>query len=147
MAVLEAETAFEVFIARRLRQLAVSAGSSDEGVTKRFENPRDLGLLKARIRELDRLIVAYRTAKGLPTVSRFGDSSTHQTWEEDLYRLRNRIVHSGLRAITFDMARNAIGAGKNALRMIEGAIPDFADPVQIATDVSFLQNTAGRLRW
>jgi hypothetical protein len=147
VAVLEAETAVEVFVARRLLQLAAAAGSSEIDVTRRMEDPRDLGLLKARIRMLDDLIVSYRKGKNLGAVNRFVGSNAYRDWEENLYRLRNRITHAGLRAVTFDIARAAIGAGKRAIRAVEETVPDFADPVQIPAEVGFLQNTAGRLRW
>jgi hypothetical protein len=112
VAVLEAETAVEVFVARRLLQLAAAAGSSEADVIQRMENPRDLGLLKARIRMLDDLIVSYRQGKKLAVADRFVASAAYRDWEENLYRLRNRITHAGLRDVTFDMAKAAVGAGK-----------------------------------
>jgi hypothetical protein len=103
VAVLEAETALEVFVARRLLQLAAAAGSVEADVTRRMEDPRDLGLLKSRIRALDDLIVSYRQARTLNPVDRFSSSHAYRDWEHNLYRIRNRIIHAGLRAVTFDM--------------------------------------------
>lgn len=147
IAVLEAETAFEVYVAALLLRIVEANGGARADVLSQMEDPSKLGLLKRRLRRLDELIKGYRSSKGLPAVPAFVGSQGFRDWEDQLYKLRNRITHGGLRMVSFDDARLGISAGKKAIHEIESVVPDYANPVQIASEVTHLQNTAGRLRW
>jgi hypothetical protein len=47
--------------------------------------------------------------------------------------------------ITFEKCKRAIKACKEAINFYERKISNFANKIQICTDVSFLKETAGRI--
>lgn len=147
IAVLEAETAFEVYIADLLMRLKVSLGEERTQILADMEDPRQLGLLGQRLRAVDTAATLHSTTKRLPPWAPFVSSSVHREWREALYDVRNRVVHVGHRQVTFDVAKRGMVAGKSAIKYFEDALPDFADRIQIYAGGDHLQNTAGRLRF
>jgi hypothetical protein len=147
IAILEAETAFEVYIAYILLEISVAVGKNKNMIMVDMENPRKLGLLNQRLKELDRLIEEYRKLKGLPISTNFLGSATHTEWKDYLYKLRNMIIHGGWRFVTFDQAKRGIGACKLAIKKFEDRLPGIANKIQIYHGVDYLQNTAGRLKF
>jgi hypothetical protein len=147
VAVLEAETAFEVYVEDLLLRLKVNLGEDCSQVLVDMENPKRLGLLAQRLRGLDEVATAYCSRKGLPPWVPFVGSTVHATWRDALYKLRNRVVHGGYRQATFEEAKAAIMSGKAAIKFLEDSLTDFANRIQICAGGDHLQNTAGRLRF
>jgi|GEM_PF-6234201 len=147
IAVLEAETAFEVYIADLLMRLKVSRGEERTQILVDMEDPRRLGLLAQRLRAVDAAATLHVAAKGLPAWVPFVSSPVHREWREALYDLRNHVVHGGHRQVTFDDAKRGVVAGKSAIKYFEDALPDQANRIQIYAGGDHLQNTAGRLRF
>ncbi len=145
IAVTEAETAFEVYVARRLVEILVSRGALRNDVLPRLEDPRQLGLLGQRLRALDVAVAQYRVTQGLTSVPQFVSSTAHSDWRRNLYDLRNRVVHEGWRDVTFDQGKQGIAACKSAIKALEERIPGLADPIQIYVGVDHLRPTPGRL--
>ena len=114
VAVLEAETAFEVYVADLLLRLKVQQGQDRSQLLAEMENPGHLGLLSQRLRGLDEAATAYCGSSGLPPWVPFVGSPVYATWRSALYDLRNRIVHGGYRQTTFEEAKAAIVSGKTA---------------------------------
>jgi len=147
IAVLEVETAFEVYIADLLVRLKASLGEGKAQILEDMENPKRLGLLGQRLRAVDAAATRHSEAKGLPVWVPFVGSPVHHEWREALYDLRNRVVHGGHRQVVFDEAKRAVIAGKSATKYLEDALPDFANRINIYAGGDHLQNTAGRLRF
>jgi hypothetical protein len=103
LAVVEAETAFEALVDQAVSQYYRSKGSSPDEIGKKLEAG-----LKNLIRD------------HLPRVcgGKFEGTKAHQTWQRDLYGLRNDVVHNGARAGR-EQAEKAIEAADKALRWVE----------------------------
>jgi hypothetical protein len=144
---LEAETAFEVYIAYALLNVAVALGEVKFKIIADMENPKKLGMLNQRLIKLDSLIKVYRKSQGLAVSTDFIGSATHKEWKNYLYKLRNKIIHEGWRFVTFDQAKRGIAACKSAIREIEDHLPGIANKIQIYPGIEHLQNTAGRLKF
>lgn len=145
-AVLEAESAVEVYVAQTLLALAEGNGADRTTFLSQMEDPRQLQLLSKRLARLDIEIRQHQTGQ-MPAPTPFLGSVEHSEWKDKLYKLRNRVAHAGLRAVSFDEARTAIAAGKKVIRVIEDRVPFLANHIQIHPGTEHLQNTAGRVRW
>lgn len=145
VAVLEAETAFEVYVADLLLRLKVSLGESREAVLAAMEDLRALGPLTKRIVELDRTLLDIARERGWPTPQAFVGTHHHAGWKRDLYDLRNRVIHGGHRAIDFEQAKRGILKCKAAIGHFERNCGDFANRIQVYPGGDHLNNTAGRL--
>jgi hypothetical protein len=144
-AVLEAETAFEVYVADLLVGVLTRLGGDSKQIFEDLENPRKLGLLSQRLKALDVAGGEWRQRhSGAPWVP-FVNSQLHIDWKSALYILRNRVVHTGHHSVTFDEAKRGIQVAKAAIHFFETELPEFRGSVQIYSGVSHLQNTAGRL--
>lgn len=144
-AVLEAETAFEVYVAELLLAVLTKLGRERSQVLEDLENPRSLGLLSQRLKALDTAASEWRQrTSGVPWVQ-FVNSQLHADWKSGLYTLRNRVVHAGAHEVTFDDAKRGIEMAKAAIHFFEDGLPEFKGKVQIFSGVSHLHNTAGRL--
>lgn len=145
LTILDAETAFEVYVATRLVGVSLAIGRARNEVLLEMENPRQLGLLAQRLRALDEGIRAYRRHQGLPEISDFVNSAIHVQWKRELYELRHRVVHEGWRFPAFEQAKQAIAIAKIVIKELESRVPGLADRVQIYEGVAHLVKTAGRL--
>ena len=147
VAVLEAETAFEVYVADLLLRVKIALGETRESVLAAMEDLQDLGPLMKRLRELDGALPQAAKSQGLAVPKAFIGTHQHAEWKRDLYDLRNRVIHGGHRAIDFDQAKLGILRGKAAIAFFERAAGEFANRIQIYSGVDQLQNTAGRLSY
>jgi len=147
VAVLEAETAFEVYVADLLVRLKETLGEARTQILADMDNPRRLGLLAQRLGAIDAAAASYVNGKGLAAWAPFVNSAVHVEWKDALYDLRNRVVHGGYRQVTFNEAKRGVVAGKAAIKHLEDGLADFANRIQIYAGGDHLQNSAGRLRF
>lgn len=147
IAILEAETAFEVYIAHIILEVSVALGEDRSQIIEDMENPKKLGLLNQRLIRLDHLINEYRRAQGLAESADFFGNATYIEWKNNLYILRNKIIHEGWRFVTFEQTKRGIAACKFAIKEFEDRLPGIANKIQIYPGVERLQNTAGRLKF
>lgn len=144
-AVLDAQSAFESFVAVLIVEELRRRGLSPQQIEHEMTHPQPLHSLAPRLRELD--VIAKRNAAGR-TFAPFLNSTAHVRWKDDLYRPRNRIVHTGLREISFDSAKGAVVAGLRGVDAINELSPLFARPMRWsggAVDLPHIQQSAGRL--
>jgi len=85
IAILEAETAFEVYIARVLVETSVAVGLVKSAVISEMEDARRLGLLSKRLRRLDSVVGQYRMSQSLVKLPPFVNSTTYTNWKSNLY--------------------------------------------------------------
>ena len=147
VAILEAETAFEVYVASTLPKVSVKNGRTEQDVLNEMEYPGPLHMLSQRIKGLDEQIAKYRINRGYSATSPFLQSGTCETWQTDLYKPRNRIIHAGWRSATFESAKKGIAACKAAVKELEDRVPGISDTIQIDHGVNHLQYSTGRLRF
>jgi hypothetical protein len=140
LAIIHAETSFEVYVVERLLRLMVDEGMTRLDASSAIDTDRTFWGVKNKIRRLDSHIQSYSSRSGL-AFSAFVGSALYSRWEVDLYRHRNAAVHSGANSFTYDEAHTAIGTAKECIVAIESRIPAFADRIQLNTSmIGFRQN-------
>jgi hypothetical protein len=147
LAVLDAQSAFESLVSSVLVEALGRLGADLKSIGARIASPSDLGLLQRRLNELDRIAAAEATAAGEP-VRRFQGSPQEANWRRDLYALRHRVVHEGLREVSFDDAKSAVIAGLKAARCVQDLRPAFRRPImwdEQSLELRHVRQTSGRL--
>lgn len=145
LSVLDAQSAFESFIAVLIVEELGRRGLSAQQVEHEMTYPQSLHSLAPRLKELD--VIAKGSAAGW-AFAPFAKSAAYVRWKDDLYRLRNRIVHTGLREVSFDSAKRGLVAGLRAVDAINELDPLFARPLRWsggAVDLPHIEQSAGRL--
>jgi hypothetical protein len=145
IAIIDAETAFEAYISNILLETSIAIGLSRKHVLRNMKNPKNLGLLSKRLIELDNIVRQYRNERKLPLLADFVNSTFHTEWKNDLYEIRNKIIHEGWRLATYTDALKGIGCCKVAITEIESRVPGLSNSIQIYSGVDHIKNTAGRL--
>lgn len=105
-----------------------------------------LHTLQRRFVELDRLAAVLATTGAQS--HHFLGSPEEAQWRQALYRLRNRIVHEGLRSVPFADAKSALVAGLHAIHAIQDLTPSFSRSMiwsGAALGLPHLHQSAGRL--
>lgn len=104
LAVVEAETAFETLVDQTVVEHYRAQGASDAEI----DNKMQAGLKNLIKDHLPRCC----------SEQPFVGTMEHSTWENDLYSLRNAVVHNGA-SVDADEARKALDAAEKALQWIE----------------------------
>jgi hypothetical protein len=138
LAVIDAESAFESTVAAILvEQLKSQARSASE--IEALLAPRGrFHMLQQRLVELDRIAASKH----------FLGSNAESVWRTDLSALRNRVVHEGLRDVTFDVAKKAVTAALRAVDAVQGLAPAFERQLNwtgSAVDLPHIEQSAGRI--
>jgi hypothetical protein len=124
LAVLDAESAFEALVSAVLRDSLVASGTAAPDIEQLFAQRGRFDSLQKRLVEIDRVARAEASIANQP-VSRFLGSPEEVLWRRDLYRLRHRVVHEGLREVSFDDAKKAVVAGLKAAHAVQRLRPGF----------------------
>ena len=138
-AVLDAQSAFETFIAVLTAESLQNQGMTPAAIETEMALGGKLHLLQQRLRHLNSIATA-------PTP--FLGSVEETNWRRDLYDVRNRIVHGGIRSVSFADARVAVIAGLHAVAAVQSLNPSFQRKMTwsgSALDLPHIQQTAGRL--
>jgi hypothetical protein len=144
LAIVQAETAFEVYVIDRLVRLMVDSGMNEAHASSIVENDKNYWGVKNKIRRLDDLTATYVTKKGLPFVPFFG-SPLFARWESELYSKRNDAVHTGASSFSYNEASVAIGVAKECIVTLEGRIPGLSDRVQLNPSMKGFRQNAGEV--
>jgi hypothetical protein len=144
LAVVHAETAFEVHVAHLLVALLVRSGMTQAQAMSQIENGRDFWGAKNKIRRLDDQTQQYCNEVGAP-YSQFVGSTLYGRWETDLYDKRNAAVHAGANAFTYNEASTAIGIAKEVIVFLEGRVPGLQNRVQLNPSMAGFRQTAGEV--
>jgi len=141
LAVVHAETAFEVYVADSLVKLMVYSGMALPEASLKLEKDRDYWNIKNKIRRLDDWTRTYSSKNSLGFIA-FYRSALYDRWETNLYTKRNDAVHSGATKFSYDEASAAIGVAKECIRFLETRVPSLSDRVQLnASMAGFRQVT------
>jgi len=138
LAVLDAESAFESFVAVLIVEYLTRQGLSPTDIENQMEPGARLHSLQHRLEELDRNA----------TTGRFIGSPDERLWRRCLYGIRHRVVHQGVRSLSFADARTAVSAGLHGIYAIQCLSSHYSRPMTwsgSALDLAHLQPSAGRL--
>jgi hypothetical protein len=144
LAVLDAQSAFESLVSVLIVEALTRQGQSKQQIEAGMASGGRLNTLQRRLEELDR--VAGDEANAQPR--RFLGCQEEVQWRGALYSLRNRIVHEGLRPVSFKEAKAGVVAGLHAIHHIQDLTPLFARPMiwsGAALDLGHIQESAGRI--
>lgn len=144
LAVVHAETGFEVHVAHLLVSLLVRSGLTQAQAMAQIENGRDFWGVKNKIRRLDDQTQQYCNQVGAP-YNQFVGSALYGRWETDLYNKRNAAVHAGANAFTYNEASTAIGVAKEAIVFLESRVPGLENRVQLNQSMAGFRQTAGEV--
>ena len=144
LAVVHAETAFEVHVAHLLVSLLVRSGMTQAQAMSQIENGRDYWGVKNKIRRLDDQTQQHCAQVGAP-YNPFVGSPLYLRWETDLYRKRNAAVHAGANAFTYNEASTAIGIAKEAIVFLEGRVPSMHNRIQLNPSMAGFRQNAGEV--
>ena len=119
VAVIEAETAFEASIDRLLTRyyLSQTTRSSEGYVVPAYSEEIVNRLLSAGLKNLLESHLPKATGR------KFIGTRVHGRWEEELYNLRNAVVHDG-REVQPDEAERALEAAEDALVWVGAISPE-----------------------
>jgi len=141
ISIILSETAFEVYIEELLRQIFLSEGKTDSEIKDLLVFNGSYGSHNNRLQYLDRISI-----EKFNCIDRFIGSVEYSNWRDDLYILRNDIIHRGMVSdISFEQCLKAIKAAKKAISFFERRFSSFSNRIKIYDDVYFLENTAGRM--
>ncbi|HMQ79970.1 MAG TPA: hypothetical protein PKE39_01675 [Ignavibacteria bacterium] len=126
IAIIEAQSAFESYTSQLLTTFFKREGLSLEQIANFFQD----NMFHKRLKILDGHIANYKNLRG-ELYNNFINSNLYLEWKEDLYRLRNKIVHEGFREIDFESTRDAISITKDVIFHFEKTLPEFSNTVQI----------------
>jgi hypothetical protein len=146
LAVLDAQSAVETLVAVLVVESLRNQGQTPEQIEAEMAARGRVHTLQRRLEELDRIAAAQTPADLQPL--RFLGSPEETQWRSALYGLRNRIVHEGIRIVSFAEAKDALVAGLHAIHLIQSLIPVFNRAMTwsgSALDLGHIQPSAGRL--
>jgi len=146
LAVLDAQSAFEAFVAALIREELQRQGASATEIKTELGLGGSLHSLQRRLERLDQVAVSLAGGRTPPLP--FLKSPAESTWRNGLYAVRNRIIHEGLRVISFTEAKAALVAGLHGMHAIESLHPAFVRQLTWsggALDLGHIQQTAGRI--
>jgi hypothetical protein len=144
LAIIHAETAFEVHVVDRLLKLMIDEGMTPADASSTIDTDRVFGGVKNKIRQLDSHIQAYSSRNGR-SFNAFVGSPLYSRWEADLYKHRNAAVHAGANAFTYPEAHTAIGTAKECIVATESRIPTLADRIQLNTSMAGFRQNPGEV--
>ena len=144
LAIIHAETGYEVHVVDRLLKLMIDEGMTRLDAASAIETDRAFWGVKSKIRQLDSRIESYCSRNGL-AFRAFVGSPLYSRWENDLYKHRNAAVHGGANAFTYGQAHTAIGTAKECIVAIESQLPALADRIQLNTSMSGFRQSPGEV--
>ncbi len=141
IAIIDAQSAFESAVASMLKDGLAAMGWRPEDIESSLINQEKLLMLNRRLKMIDK--ISRKTARGP-----FLGSEADHNWRTDLYDLRNRIVHGGIRTLPFVVAKKGIVSGLKAIEYLGDMSPEFrrhAVWTGQGIELPHIQETAGRL--
>lgn len=130
LAIVHAETAFEVHVRGLLRKLMIQSGMTEHEADQTIDNDDKYWGVKKKVKRLDDWISKYSASQNAPFKA-FAGTPLYHRWETDLYGARNAAVHAGASGFNYSQASAAIGIAKECIVAMEAGIPGLQDRVQM----------------
>ena len=144
IAIIHAETAFEVYVRGILLDLLMHFGKSQiEADEELDEGPAFWGVTK-RVKQLDILTERYCNEISHGFIA-FVGSSLYKRWKSDLYHLRNSTVHAGAAGFTFEQASAALDVTLQSIPFFESRVPGLRPGIVIDASMSNYQGNIGEI--
>jgi hypothetical protein len=144
LAIVNAETAFEVFVVDRLRKVMVDCGVDSAQALSTIETDQAYWGVKRKIRKLDEWTEMHRTRNGLPFTA-FVGTGLYERWNSELYNRRNDAVHAGTNAFSYAQAHAAIGVAKECIVHLDERTPSLADRTRLSPSMAGFRENAGEV--
>ncbi len=144
LALLNAETAFEVYVINRLQTLMLDSGMPAAQASSLIENDQSYWGVKKKIRQLDEWTQRYCARNGL-VCAPFMNSNLYNRWKTDLYGRRNAAVHAGKSGFSYADASSGIGIAKECIVFLEARTPTLADKIQLNPLMTGFRDNAGEV--
>jgi len=144
LAIVHAESAFEVCVSDCLLKLMIDSGMTEMQASSTIENDQDYWGIKNRVRRLDYWNNSYCTKNAL-SLNAFYATPLYTHWNSDLYQKRNSAVHAGAGAFSYEEASLAIGIAKQCIVYLESRIPGLSNRVQLNPSMSGFRQNAGEV--
>ena len=144
LAILEGETAFEVYIRQLLAKLLVDEGRSQSDASALINDDDSYWGITRKLTRLDGALGRYAARQGTPPIA-FEATNQKRRWKADLYELRNRIIHEGDLRIAFGQAHDGLRACWDSIYFLEGAVPTLREWIVLEPFMERFGQTAGTL--
>lgn len=147
LATIDAQSAFEASVASMLRDGLISEGWNRSKIDRELVYKGSLHLLQSRLKKLDE-IARTDAKRNSRSFTPFLGSKIETDWRQNLYNIRNEIVHKGKRELSFDIAKEAIVSGLKAISYLNCMCPIFSRQFMWkgqATELQHINESAGRL--
>jgi hypothetical protein len=144
LAIVNAETAFEVYVVNRLHRLIVDSGIASAQASSLIDSDQSYWGVKKKIRKLDEWTERHCTSHSLGFTA-FASSSLYDRWNLELYKKRNDAVHGGANSFSYAEAQRGIGIAKECIVFLEARIPSVADRIQLNSSMAGFRETAGEV--
>jgi len=142
LAVLDGESAVESLVGVLTFERLAGAGSREHAGSEMGPGGA-IHSLQRRLEYLDQLARSREES-----TRRFLGSDEETAWRTNLYKLRNRISHEGLRSVSFSEAKAGIVAALRAMDRLQSMNPEFRRSMswaEAALELGHLQESAGRI--
>jgi hypothetical protein len=147
LAIIDAQTAFETAVVSMLKDALAVLGWDQNQINQELEFGGELHLLNKRLKKLDDIADEKKTTYGYRFAPFLG-SPFEAEWRDFLYDVRHKIVHGGLRQISFEDAKHGVVAGLKAINFLHSMCPLFEREFMWAgqsLELPHIQNTSGRI--
>jgi hypothetical protein len=144
LAIIHAETAFEVHVVDRLLKLMIDDGMTATDAAAAIETDSNFWGVKKKIRQLDSRVQSYSSRNAF-AFNAFVGSPLYSRWESDLYKHRNAAVHAGANSFTYGEAHTAIGTAKECIVAVEAQLPTLANIIQLNTSMAGFRQNPGEV--
>lgn len=143
LAIVHAQSAFEVYVVDQLLRLMLDSGTSEASAAALMES-KDYWGVKKKIERLEDWTERYCKNNGLSFLP-FYKTSLYQRWDSQLYKKRNRAVHTGASAFSYDEASIAIGIAKECMFTLDSRVPTLCDRVALDPSMTSFRLSAGEV--
>lgn len=144
LAIVHAETAFEVYVSDSLLKLMVDSGMTQAQALSTIDKDDKYWGIKKRLQRLDQWTKDYCTRNSL-SFNKFVGTPLYDRWNSDLYQKRNGAVHAGAGPFSYDEASIVIEITKECIVYLESRIPGLSDYIQLDTSMAGFRNNAGEV--
>jgi hypothetical protein len=142
LTIVHAATAVEVHVLQLLHSVLVALGATAADAWATLENDPEYEGVTKRLKRLESNTKSYCEQNAL-TYAPFVGGALYERWKTIVAGKRNRAVHAGVAAFTWDEAAEAIVIAKESIISLDQRIPPLSNYFRLAPDVRGIREGAG----
>jgi hypothetical protein len=143
LAIIHAETAVEVHNRTLLSRIMAHYGIDPIQSESMMEKNSYWGV-QNKFRRLDEWNERYCNDRGEAFVP-FVDTTLYNKWKSDLYDRRNKVVHQGARAFTYEETSSAVGIARECIAMLESRVVGLQQRIGLQTSMKHFRLNSGEV--